>query len=57
MVVHFQSCKEKYLNYLKIQIIDEMIFVALEGASLNPGMEMEFTEDQLCNNFMLVVGR
>jgi hypothetical protein len=36
---------------------DEMIFVALEGASLNPGMEMEFTEDQLCNNFMLVVGR
>jgi hypothetical protein len=37
--------------------INEMIFVALEGASLNPGMEMEFEEDQLCNNFMLVVGR
>ena len=36
---------------------DGMIFVALEGASLCPGMVVEFTEDQLCNNFMLVVGR
>jgi len=35
----------------------EMIFVALEGASISPGMEIEFTEDQLCNNFKLVVGR
>ena len=37
--------------------IDEMIFIALEGASFSPGMEIEFTEDQLVNNFKLVVGR
>ena len=36
---------------------DEMIFIALEGASFNPGMEIEFTNDQLCNNFQLIVGR
>ena len=36
--------------------IDEMIFIGFEGASFNPGMEIEFTEDQLCNNFQLVVG-
>ena len=34
---------------------DEMLFEAIEGASLNPGMEMEFTPEQLCNNFKLVV--
>ena len=36
--------------------VNEMIFVAVEGASLCPGMEIEFTEDQLCNNFKLIVG-
>jgi hypothetical protein len=37
--------------------IGEMVFEAMEGASLNPGMEIEFTNDQLCNNFQLIVGR
>ena len=37
--------------------IDEMIFIALVGASFFPGMEIEFTEDQLVNNFKLIVGR
>ena len=36
--------------------VDEMIFVAVEGASFCPGMEIEFTEDLLCNNFKLIVG-
>ena len=35
---------------------DEMIFIAVEGASFFPGMEIEFTEDQLLNNFKLIVG-
>ena len=35
----------------------EMLFEAMEGASLNPGMEIEFTNEQLENNFKLVVGR
>ena len=36
--------------------IGEMIFEA-STTSLNPGMEIEFTNDQLCNNFQLIVGR
>ena len=36
--------------------IGEMIFEA-SATSLNPGMEIEFTNDQLCNNFQLIVGR
>ena len=36
--------------------IGEMVFEA-SATSLNPGMEIEFTEDQLCNNFQLIVGR
>jgi hypothetical protein len=37
--------------------LDEMIFIAMEGASLSPGMEIVFTPEQLMNNFMLVVGK
>jgi hypothetical protein len=37
--------------------LDEMLFTAMEGACLSPGMNMEFTPEQLCNNFMLVVGK
>ena len=36
--------------------IGEMIFEA-SAASFNPGMEIEFTNDQLCDNFQLIVGR
>jgi plastocyanin len=36
--------------------IGEMVFEA-SATSLNPGMEIEFTNDQLCNNFQLIVGR
>jgi hypothetical protein len=36
--------------------IGEMVFEA-SVLSFNPGMEMEFTNDQLCNNFQLIVGR
>lgn len=36
--------------------LDEMIFISLEGASFNPNMEIEFTYEQLANNFKLVVG-
>ena len=33
---------------------DEMIFEAVEGGSLNPGMEFEFTNKQLCENFKFI---
>jgi hypothetical protein len=36
--------------------VGELIFEA-SATSLNPGMEIEFTNDQLCNNFQLIVGR
>jgi len=35
---------------------DEMIFESIDGASMNPGMEFQFANEQLANNFMLVVG-
>jgi hypothetical protein len=35
---------------------DEMIFESIDGASMNPGMEFQFTNEQLCNYFKLVVG-
>ena len=35
---------------------DEMIFEAVEGASMNPGMEFQFTNEMLVNNFKLIVG-
>ena len=33
---------------------DEMIFTAIEGASMNPGMEMQFSNKQLINNFKII---
>tara|TARA_B110000285_G_scaffold36423_1_gene39370 strand:- start:751 stop:957 length:207 start_codon:yes stop_codon:yes gene_type:complete len=33
---------------------DEMIFTAIEGASMNPGMEMQFSNKQLINNFKFI---
>jgi hypothetical protein len=36
---------------------EEMIFEGVEGASLCPGMEIDFQQDQLANNFKLIVGR
>jgi hypothetical protein len=30
-------------------------FVGVEGASRCPGMEIDFEEDQLCNNFKLTL--
>jgi len=36
---------------------DEMIFESVDGASMNPGMEFQFTNEQLANNFKLLVGR
>jgi len=35
---------------------DEMIFEAVDGASMNPGMEFQFTNEMLVNNFKLIVG-
>ena len=35
---------------------DKMIFEAVEGASMNPGMEFQFTNKMLVNNFKLIVG-
>ena len=35
---------------------DEMIFESVDGASMNPGMEFQFTNEQLANNFKLIVG-
>ena len=35
---------------------DEMIFESVDGASMNPGMEFQFTDELLANNFKLVVG-
>jgi len=35
---------------------DEMIFEAVDGASMNPGMEMQFEDDQLVNNFEMIFG-
>ena len=35
---------------------DEMIFESVDGASMNPGMEFQFTNELLTNNFKLVVG-
>lgn len=36
--------------------LDEMSFIAQQGASLCPGMGIDFTSEQLCNNFELIVG-
>jgi hypothetical protein len=33
---------------------DEMVFVALEEASLHPGMEIEFLPNQLVDNFKIL---
>lgn len=30
---------------------DDMVFESVENGSMNPGMEIQFSEDQLCNNF------
>ena len=35
---------------------DEMIFESVDGASMNPGMEFQFTNELLVNNFKLIVG-
>ena len=35
---------------------DEMIFESVNGASMNPGMEFQFTNELLANNFELIVG-
>ena len=35
---------------------DEMIFESVDGASMNPGMEFQFTDELLVNNFKLIVG-
>ena len=35
---------------------DEMIFESVDGASMNPGMEFQFTDELLANNFKLIVG-
>ena len=35
---------------------DEMIFESVDGASMNPGMEFQFTNEMLVNNFKLIVG-
>lgn len=35
---------------------DDMIFESVDGASMNPGMEFQFTNEQLANNFKLIVG-
>ena len=35
---------------------DEMIFESVDGASMNPGMEFQFTNEILANNFKLIVG-
>jgi hypothetical protein len=34
---------------------DEMIFESVDGASMNPGMEFQFTNEQLANNFEFIV--
>ena len=31
-----------------------MLFEAVEGGSLNPGMELEFTNEELCENFKFI---
>jgi hypothetical protein len=35
---------------------DEMIFESVDGVSMNPGMEFQFTNELLANNFRLLVG-
>ena len=35
---------------------DEMIFESIDGASMNPGMELSFENEMLVNNFKLIVG-
>ena len=35
---------------------DEMIFESVDGASMNPGMEFQFTNELLADNFKLIVG-
>ena len=35
---------------------DEIIFESVDGASMNPGMEFQFTNEMLVNNFKLIVG-
>ena len=35
---------------------DEMVFESVDGASMNPGMEFQFTNEMLVNNFKLIVG-
>jgi len=34
----------------------EMIFESVEGATMNPGKEFQFTDELLANNFKLIVG-
>ena len=36
--------------------VDGMIFESVDGASMNPGLEFQFTEELLANNFKLIVG-
>jgi signal peptidase I len=33
-----------------------MIFESVDGASMNPGMEFQFSDELLVNNFKLIVG-
>jgi len=35
---------------------NEMIFESVDGVSMNPGMEFQFTDELLANNFKLLVG-
>ena len=49
------------LNIMKGEVFkltnrDEMIFEAVEGASMNPGMEMQFTSEILVDYFKLILG-
>lgn len=34
----------------------EMIFESVDGASMNPGVKFQFTDELLANNFKLIVG-
>ena len=42
----------------RFKLIDrnKMIFESVDGASMNPGMEFQFTDELLANNFKLIVG-
>jgi hypothetical protein len=45
---------EVFEKTLESDWIDRNTFRAVEGASFNPEMEIDFTNQQLCNNFKLI---